>query len=134
MGMTGENVAKRYGITRKEADEFAYESQMKAARALKAKLFDEEIVKVGIQKEDGEVFEFDNDECVRADTTVEKLGKLKPVFKEGGICTAGNSSQLSDGASAVVVASEEAADRLGLKPLAEIVAYGTGGIEPARVM
>jgi acetyl-CoA C-acetyltransferase len=134
MGMTGENVAKRYGITRKEADEFAYESQMKAARALKARLFDEEIVKVGIQKENGEVVEFDNDECVRPDTTVEKLGKLKPVFKEGGICTAGNSSQLSDGASAVVVASEEAADRLDLKPLAEIVAYGTGGIEPARVM
>ncbi|MGD0478087.1 MAG: acetyl-CoA C-acetyltransferase [Nitrososphaerales archaeon] len=134
MGMTGENVAKRYGITRKEADEFAYESQMKAARALKARLFDEEIVKVSIQREDGEVIEFDNDECVRTDTTVEKLGKLKPVFKEGGVCTAGNSSQLSDGASAVVVASEEAVDRLGLAPLAGIVAYGTGGVEPARVM
>lgn len=134
MGITGENVAERYGITRKEADEFAYESQMKATRALKAKLFDEEIVKVRIPREDGEGVEFDNDECVRADTTMEKLGKLKPVFKEGGVCTAGNSSQLSDGASAVVVASEETAERLGLKPLAEIVAYGTGGMEPARVM
>jgi acetyl-CoA C-acetyltransferase len=134
MGMTGENIAERYGITRKEADEFAYESQMKAMKALEAKLFVEEIVKVGIQREDGEVIEFDNDECIRADTTVEKLGKLKPVFKEGGVCTAGNSSQLSDGASAVVVASEETAERLGLKPLAEIVAYGTGGMEPARVM
>ena len=134
MGMTGENVAERYGITRKEADEFACESQMKAVRALKTGLFNEEIVKVSIQREDGEVIEFDKDECIRADTTMEKLGKLKPVFKEGGVCTAGNSSQLSDGASAVVVASEEAAERLGLKPLAEIVAYGTGGIEPARVM
>ena len=134
MGMTGENVAKRYGITRKEADEFAYESQMKAAKALKAKHFQGEIVKVSIQKEDGDVIEFDDDECVRADTTLEKLGKLKPVFKEGGVCTAGNSSQLSDGASAVVVASEEAVDRLGLTPLAGIVAYGTGGVEPARVM
>ncbi|MGP8125050.1 MAG: acetyl-CoA C-acetyltransferase [Nitrososphaerales archaeon] len=134
MGMTGENIAKRYGITRIEADEFAYESQMKASKALKSGHFDEEIVKVSTQREDGEVIEFDNDECVRSDTTVEKLGKLKPVFKKGGVCTAGNSSQLSDGASAVVVASEEAVERLGLKPMAEIVAYGTGGLEPARVM
>jgi acetyl-CoA C-acetyltransferase len=134
MGMTGENIAKRYGITRKEADEFAYESQIKAAKALEARLFDEEIAKVSVQRGDDEVIEFDNDECVRADTTMEKLGKLKPVFKEGGVCTAGNSSQLSDGASALVIASEEAADRLRLKPLAEIMAYGTGGVEPARVM
>ncbi|MGD1055325.1 MAG: acetyl-CoA C-acetyltransferase [Nitrososphaerales archaeon] len=134
MGMTGENIAKRYGITRKEADEFAYESQMKAAKALEARLFDEEIAKVSVQRGDDEVIEFDNDECVRADTTMEKLGKLKPVFKEGGVCTAGNSSQLSDGASSLVIASEEAADRLRLKPLAEIMAYGTGGVEPARVM
>ncbi len=74
------------------------------------------------------------DECIRADTTVEKLGRLKPVFKPDGILTAGNSSQLSDGAAAVVVASEEAADRLGVKPLARIVAYETGGLEPSRVM
>jgi len=134
MGITGENVAKRYGITRREADEFAYDSQMKAAKALEARLFDEEIVKVSVRREDGEVIEFGNDECVRAETTVERLGKLKPVFKEGGVCTAGNSSQLSDGASAVIVTSEEAADRLGIKPMAEILAYGTGGVEPARVM
>jgi acetyl-CoA C-acetyltransferase len=134
MGMTGENIAKRYGITRREADEFAYESQMKAARALEARRFEAEIVKVSIQKEDGGVLEFENDECVRPDTTVEKLGKLKPAFKEGGVCTAGNSSQLSDGASALVVASQKAAERMGVKPLAEIVAYGMGGVEPARVM
>jgi len=134
MGMTGENIAKRYGITRMEADEFAFESQMKASRALKDRHLYEEIVKVNIQREDGEVIEFDHDECVRADTTLEKLGKLKPVFKKGGVCTAGNSSQLSDGASALVVASEETAERLGLKPLAEVVEYATGGLEPARVM
>jgi acetyl-CoA C-acetyltransferase len=134
MGMTGENIAKRYGITRREADEFAYESQMKASKALDDKLFDEEIVEVSIKREDGEVIEFRKDECVRPDTTIEKLGKLKSAFKEGGVCTAGNSSQLSDGASALVVASQETAERLKVKPLAEIVAYGTGGIEPARVM
>ena len=134
MGMTGENIAKRYGVTRQEADEFACESQMKASKALEAKLFDGEIVKVSVMQEDGEVIEFDKDECIRPDTTLEKLGKLKPAFKQRGVCTAGNSSQLSDGASALVVASKAAAERLGVKPLAEIVAYGSGGLEPARVM
>jgi len=134
MGITGENIAKRYGITRREADEFAYDSQMKASRALEAGFFHDEIVKVQVQREDGEFIEFDRDECVRPDTTVEKLGKLKPAFSARGVCTAGNSSQLSDGASALVVASEEVAERLGVMPLAEIVAYETGGLEPARVM
>jgi acetyl-CoA C-acetyltransferase len=134
MGITGELIAKRFGIGRREADEFAYESHQKAAKATEAGLFEAEKVKVKIVKEDGERVEFSTDECVRAETTVEKLGKLKPVFKPGGILTAGNSSQLSDGASALVVASEEAADRLGVKPLAKIMAYGTGGMEPSRVM
>jgi acetyl-CoA C-acetyltransferase len=134
MGVTGENVAKRYGIERKEADEFAFRSHMKAAEASKRGLFADETVSVEIGREGGEVKTFDTDECVRADTTVEKLAKLKPVFKPGGILTAGNSSQLSDGASALVVASEEVADRLGAKPIARIVAYATGGLEPARVM
>jgi acetyl-CoA C-acetyltransferase len=134
MGMTGENIARRYGITRAEADEFAYGSQMKASKAIEAGLFRDEIVRVDIQREDGEVVGFDRDECVRPDTTVEKLAKLKPAFKKSGVCTAGNSSQLSDGASAVVVASEEVVDRLGLKPMAEVMGYGTGGVEPGRVM
>lgn len=134
MGMTGENIANRFGITRMEADEFAYQSQMKASKAQEARLFDEEIVKINVQREDGEVIEFDKDECVRADTTMEKLGKLKAVFKKDGVCTAGNSSQLSDGAAALVIASEATADRLGVKPLAEVVAYRTGGLEPGRVM
>ena len=133
MGLTGEHVATKYAIGRKEADEFAYESHMKAARASAAGDFEAEKVKVKIKREE-EVTEFANDECIRADTTVERLGKLKPVFKPGGVLTAGNSSQLSDGASAVVVCSQEAADRLGARPLARIRGYATGGLEPARVM
>ena len=133
MGITGELIAKKYGIGRKEADEFSMSSHLKAARASAAGDFADEIVRVKIQKE-GEIVQFEKDEGPRADTTMEKLGKLKPVFKPGGILTAGNSSQLSDGASALVVASQEMADRLGVKPLARIVAYGTGGLEPARVM
>ncbi|MDG6902026.1 MAG: acetyl-CoA C-acetyltransferase [Nitrososphaerota archaeon] len=134
MGFTGELIAKKYGIGRKEADEFAMSSHLKAAKATAAGLFAPEIVNVKVSKEGGEVVEFDKDEGPRADTTMEKLAKLKPVFKPGGILTAGNASMLSDGAAATVVTSEETADRLGVKPLARIVAYGTGGLEPSRVM
>lgn len=134
MGITGELIAKKFGITRREADEFSCESHAKATKAAKAGIFEEEKVKVKIQHKGGQVIEFNEDECIRADTTLEKLAALKPVFKPGGILTAGNSSQLSDGAAAVVVASEEAADRLGVKPLAKIIAYGTGGLEPRWVM
>jgi acetyl-CoA C-acetyltransferase len=134
LGVTGELVAKKYGIGRREADEFAMSSHLKAAKATAAGHFAAEIVKVQVAKEGGEVVELGKDEGPRADTTMQKLGKLKPVFKPDGILTAGNSSQLSDGASALVVASEEAADRMGAKPLARIVAYGTGGLEPSRVM
>ena len=90
MGVTGELVAKKFGVGRKEADEFAYSSHMKAAKASKEGIFDDEIVKVDIEREGGEVFEFGRDECIRTDTTMEKLAKLKPVFKPGGILTAGN--------------------------------------------
>ena len=134
MGITGELIAKKYGIGRKEADEFAVESHLKAAKASAAGVFAAETVKVKIAKEGGEVVDFVADEGPRADTTMEKLAKLKPVFKPDGVLTAGNSSQLSDGASAVVVTSQETADRLGARALATIRAYGTGGLEPARVM
>jgi acetyl-CoA C-acetyltransferase len=134
MGFTGEHIAQKFHISRKEADEFSYQSQMKASRAAKAGVFENEKVKVKIEHEGGAVTEFSEDECIRDDTTVEKLGKLKPAFKADGILTAGNSSQLSDGASALVVTSQEAADKLGVKPIARIVAYGTGGLEPSRVM
>jgi acetyl-CoA C-acetyltransferase len=134
MGLTGEHIARKFHITRREADEFSYESHMKALKAAKSGVFDAEKVNVKIEHEGGVVTEFSEDECIRADTTVEKLAKLKPAFKPDGVLTAGNSSQLSDGASAVVVASEAAADKLGVKPVARILAYGTGGLEPARVM
>ena len=134
MGITGEHIAKKFKIGRKEADEFAYKSHMKALQASKAGVFDKEKVGVKIEHEGGTITEFKEDECIHGDTTMEKLGKLKPVFKPDGVLTAGNSSQLSDGASALVVTSEETADRLGAKPLAKIIAYGTGGLEPSRVM
>lgn len=134
MGITGEVVAKRYRISRRDADEFAYESHMRASRAIREGRFEEEVVPVEIERERGAKESFTKDECVREDTTLEKLGRLKPVFKEGGILTAGNSSQLSDGAAALVVASRERAEKLGAKPLARIVGYATGGTTPERVM
>ncbi len=134
MGITGERIAEKFGITRAQADEFAYESHMKVAAAQKEGRFDDEIVRVEIEKESGEQVVFEEDECVRPETTLERLAKLKPVFKPDGILTAGNSSQLSDGAAALVVASEERASGMGLKPLARIISYNTGGVKPEDVM
>jgi acetyl-CoA C-acetyltransferase len=133
MGMTGERIAKKHGVTRKQADEYAYESHMKAAKAQRAGRFRDEIVPVEVERE-GRKDAFTIDECIRADTTIEKLSRLKPAFAPDGILTAGNSSQLSDGASALVVTSEEAAKGMGLEPLARVVAYGTGGTKPEDVM
>jgi len=134
MGVTGEVIAQRHKITRRDADEFAYESHMRAAEAIRDGRFAEEVVPVEIERETGTVDLFRRDECVRADTTLGKLAKLKPVFKPGGILTAGNSSQISDGASSLVVASLEKAEALRVKPLAKIVAYATGGTRPEFVM
>ncbi|MBI3116181.1 MAG: acetyl-CoA C-acyltransferase [Thaumarchaeota archaeon] len=134
MGMTGELIAQKYGISRTQADEFAFKSHMKASHAIKERLFEEEIIPVEIERESGETVLFKTDECARADTTVEKLSRLKPVFKPDGILTAGNSSQLSDGAAATVVMSEDGAKKRGVKPLARIVGYETGGMEPELVM
>ncbi|HUI87037.1 MAG TPA: acetyl-CoA C-acyltransferase, partial [Nitrososphaerales archaeon] len=124
MGITGEAIATKFGITRMEADEFAFRSNSRAAAAWAGGRFDEEVVPVDVPCEDGSSTTFRKDECFRADTTLEKLAKLKPAFKPDGILTAGNSSQLSDGASAVVVASEERAERMGAHPMARIVGYG----------
>ncbi len=134
MGVTGEIIAKKYKISRRDADEFAFESHMRAVAAQNEGKFNDELVPVEIERETGLVDIFKKDECVRPDTTVAKLSKLKPVFKPGGILTAGNSSQLSDGASALVVSSEERAEQLGIKPLARILAYNTGGVKPELVM
>ena len=134
IGMTGEIIAEKFGITRQQADEFSYKSNMKAADAWRKSNFDAEVVPVHIHRDDGSRIDFLRDEGIHEDTTLDKLAKLPPVFKPGGILTAGNSSQLSDGAAALVIASEEAANRLGVKPMARIVSYGTGGVEPALVM
>ncbi len=126
MGLTAENVAKKYNVSRQEQDEFAYRSHMKAIQAQKDGMFKDEIVPVTLSN--GSILE--NDEGPRADTTMEKLASLKPVFVEGGSVTAGNSSPLNDGAAATVVMSLGKARELGLKPLARIVTMAVAGVEP----
>lgn len=130
MGVTGEIVAERFRITREEQDRFAIESHHRALKAINEGKSKEEIVPVEVPGHDV----FDTDEGVRADTSLEKLSKLPPVFKDGGNVTAGNASQLSDGASALVVMSDAAAEKHGVKPLARIVDYATSGTKPEWVM
>lgn len=137
MGLTAENVAVKYGITREQMDEFSYKSNMKAAKAVETGVFDPELIPLDVEVNeyvDGKLvnkkFTVKRDEGPRADTTVEGLAKLKPAFKEGGMVTAGNSSQMSDGASAVIVMSAEKAAQLGLKPLARFVSFAVGGVPP----
>jgi acetyl-CoA C-acetyltransferase len=129
MGITGERIAEKYGITREKSDEFALGSHRKAKRAIDSGKFKEEIIPVEVQ---GGAINID--EGVRDDTSLEKLAKLPPVFKKDGILTAGNSSQISDGAAALVVTSEGKADEMGAKPLARIIGYATGGTRPEDVM
>ncbi|MEM0449757.1 MAG: acetyl-CoA C-acetyltransferase [Methanomassiliicoccales archaeon] len=133
MGMTAEIVAQRFHVTREEADLMALESHRKASEAIAQGRFEEEIVPLRISSKKGEM-EFKVDEGVRPDTSLEALSKLKPVFMEGGIVTAGNASQLSDGASALVISSRRFAEERGLKPLAKIEGYHTGGVEPKLIM
>ena len=132
MGCTGEVVAERF-IVAGEQDEYALNSHRKAAAAIKAGKFKDEIVPVEIPQKKGPPIIFDTDETVREDTSLEALGKLKPAFKEGGTVTAGNAPGVNDGASAVVVTSLERAE-LGVEPMARIVAQATSGIEPKLVM
>ncbi|MBI2734397.1 MAG: acetyl-CoA C-acyltransferase family protein [Aquabacterium sp.] len=130
MGITAENVASRYDITRAQQDAYAVQSQERAAKAVAAGIFKDQIVPVEIKTRKGVVL-FDTDEGVKADTTVDTLGKMKPAFKkEEGTVTAGNASTLNDGAGAVVMASAEKAKALGLKPLARLVSYAHAGVEP----
>ena len=130
MGMTAENLADKYGITREEQDEFAYASHVRAVAAIDAGRFKEEIVPVSVRVGRGEMVLVDTDEGPRRDTNLEKLARLKPVFKAGGMVTAGNSSTRNDGAAVVVVMSEEKAAQLGIKPLARFVAAGIAGVNP----
>jgi acetyl-CoA acyltransferase len=148
MGLTAENLAKKYGITREQADTFSYESHQKALAAIAAGKFKDEIVPVDVSYSVLEAgangspngsrpktvkAKFDTDEGPRADTSVEVLGKLKPVFHARGVVTAGNSSQMSDGAAAAVVMSAEKARALGLKPLARFLAFATAGCPPEEM-
>lgn len=134
MGCTGEVVAEEYSVGRSEQDEFAVGSHRKAAAAIKAGKFKDEIVSVEIPRKKGPAMIFDTDETVRADTSMEVLGKLKPAFKKEGTVTAGNAPGVNDGASAVVVTSLRRARELGLEPMARIVAQATAGVEPRLVM
>ena len=134
MGITAENVAKKFGITRKEQDEFSLKSQQKAAAAVQSGAFEQEIVLVKATKYvDGKhaEVEFKKDELVRGDTTLEGLGALKPAFSKDGTVTPGNASPLSDGAAAALVMSKAKADALGVKPLGYFRAFATVGVDPA---
>lgn len=130
MGMTAENVAERYGISKQEQDEYAYESQVKAGKAVQTGVFKDEIVPVHIPQRKGDPVSFDTDEFVRLDTTYEKISRLKAAFKKDGTVTAGNSSGINDGAAALLIASEAFVKEHRLKPMAKIVSYGSKGVNP----
>jgi 3-oxoadipyl-CoA thiolase len=131
MGETGENVAERYEISREDQDAFALESHRRAVAAAEAGRFDDEIVTVEVPQPKGDPVTIHADEGPRPDTSLERLAKLKPIFREGGTVTAGNSSQINDGAACVVVTSEERARELGREPLARIVTSASAGVDPA---
>lgn len=131
MGVTAETLVERYNISREEQDSFAKESQDKAVQAVKEGKFKEEILPVEVPLKKKETMMFDTEEIPRGGVTVEKLGKLSPVFKKDGTVTAGNSCALCDAAAAVLVMKEEKAKELGVKPLARIVAYAHAGVDPA---
>jgi len=130
MGNAADFIAEEYEVTREAMDQFAFESQQKAVAAIQAGKFKNEIVPVEIPGKKGQVTIFDTDEGPRADTTLESLAKLRPVFRADGRVTAGNASTLNDGAAAAVLASRAYAETHGLKPLARIVAYGQAALEP----
>lgn len=138
MGLTAEAVAKKYNVSREDQDKFAFESHRKAAAAIREGKFKNEIVPIHVKevyvddnKKKTREFVVDTDEGVRADTTLDALAKLKPVFSVGGSVTAGNSSQTSDGAAFVMVVSEKMVKQLNLKPIARMLGYASAGVDPA---
>ncbi|MBM6819699.1 MULTISPECIES: acetyl-CoA C-acetyltransferase [Clostridia] len=131
MGVTAENIAKEWGLTREMQDEFALNSQLKAEKAIKEGKFVDEIVPVVIPQRKGEPKVFDQDEFPRFGSTIEKMAKLRPSFIKDGTVTAANASGINDGAAAFVVMSAEKAKELGLKPMAKILSYGSKGLDPA---
>ena len=134
MGNTGEVVAEKFGATREEQDAYAASSQERAVHAIEKGYLNEEIVPVKIPQRKGDPILFDTDEGPRQGTTVEKLAKLRPVFKKDGTVTAGNASTLNDGAAALVLASDETVKEKGLKPIARIVGFANNALEPEMVM
>lgn len=131
MGITAENIAEQWGLTREELDQFAVVSQNKAEAAVKSGRFKDEIVPVEIPQKKGDPVVFDTDEFPRFGSTMESVSKLKPAFKKDGIVTAANASGINDGAAALIVMSKEKADSLGLKYLCKIKSYGSAGVDPA---
>jgi acetyl-CoA C-acetyltransferase len=131
MGVTAENIAARFNVSRQDQDAYAAESQRRADAAIKSGLFREEIVAVEIPQRKGDPITFDTDEYPRAGTTADKLAGLKPAFKKDGSVTAGNASGINDGAAAVVVVTSERAQKLGRTPLARILSFASSGVDPA---
>ncbi|MTH52271.1 acetyl-CoA C-acyltransferase [Bacillus mangrovi] len=131
MGVTAENLAEQYSISREAQDQYAAESQSRAIRAIKEGTFQEEIVPVSVPQRKGDPVLFKTDEFPREGTTAESLGKLRPAFKKDGTVTAGNASGINDGAAAVVVMSRKKAEELGIKPLVKITANGNAGVDPS---
>ena len=129
MGVTAENVARRWGISREDQDELAVESHRRAICAIKTGIFKSQIVPIGLKTKKGTTY-FETDESPRTDATMENLAKLKPVFDENGTVTAGNSSSINDGAAAVVLMERHAAEERGLKPIARLIDYAVTGVEP----
>ena len=131
MGITAENIAEQWGLTREELDEFAVASQQKAEAAIKAGKFKDEIVPVEIPQRKGDPIIFDTDEHPKFGSSMEKVAKLKPAFKrDGGVVTAANASGINDSGAAVVVMSKEKADELGIKPMCTIKSYASAGVDP----
>ena len=131
MGITAENVAEQWGITREELDEFSVISQNRAEAAIKAGKFKDEIVPVEIPQKKGDPIIFDTDEFPKFGTTIDKVAKLKPAFKKDGIVTAANASGINDAGAAVVVMAKEKAEELGIKPLVTIKSYASAGVDPS---
>ena len=131
MGITAENVAEQWGITREELDEFSVISQNRAEAAIKAGKFKDEIVPVEIPQKKGDPIIFDTDEFPKFGTTIDKVAKLKPAFKKAGIVTAANASGINDAGAAVVVMAKEKAEELGIKPLVTIKSYASAGVDPS---
>lgn len=130
MGITAENVAEQYGITKEDQDKFAVQSQNRAEEAQKTGKFKDEIAPVEIPQKKGDPIVIDTDEYPRHGSTLEKMGKLKPAFKKDGTVTAGNASGINDGAAALIIMSKEKADELGIKYLCEIAGYASAGVDP----